>query len=144
MIPEVILKALGGEDMTLLNETEKVYFLIDLLDRHMKTLPNDSPISNYLESILGFLKTKDPFLQEAAISNSVLLINNLPQSTSETNDLISYLERYIAELEIELKNDPSNDFLKGKIKGIMHAVVMARMIRQGNRSQGEGIDVIID
>ncbi|MGK9250726.1 hypothetical protein [Paenibacillus humicus] len=130
--------------MTLLNETEKVYFLIDLLDRHMKKLPNDSPISNYLESILGFLKTKDPILQEAAISNSVLLINNLPQSTFDTNDLISYLERYIAELEIELKNDPSNDFLKGKIKGIKHAVVMARMIRQGSRSQGEGIDVIID
>ncbi len=130
--------------MTLLNEKEKVYFLIDLLDMHMKKLPNDSPISNYLESILGVLKTKDPILQEAAISNSVLFINNLAQSTSETNDLISYLERYITELEIELKNDPSNDLLKGNIKGIKHAVVMARMIRQGSRGQGKGIDVIID
>jgi len=130
--------------MTLLNETEKVYFLIDLLDRHLIKLPNDSPISNFLESILSFLRTTDPIHQEEAISNSLLFINNLAQSAAETNDLISHLERHMAELEIELKNDPSDDVLKGKIKGIKDAVVTARMLRRSSTSQGEGIDVIID
>ncbi|MNW66609.1 hypothetical protein D3C74_450930 [compost metagenome] len=50
----------------------------------------------------------------------------------------------MAELEIELKNDPSDDVLKGKIKGIKDAVVTARMLRRSSKSQGEGIDVIID
>lgn len=109
----------------------------------MKKLPKDSPISNYLESILGFLRTADPILQEAAISNTELFINNIAQCAAETNDLISCLERYMAELETELKNDPSDDVLKRKIKSIKHAVETARMLRRSSKSQGEGIDVII-
>ncbi len=128
----------------MLDDIEKISFLIDVLDRHMKKLPKDSPIRNYLESIQSFLRTTDPIHQEAAIANSVLFINNLAQSASETNDLINYLERHMAELEIELKNDPSDDVLKGKIKGIKNAVITARMLRRSSGSRGEGIDVIID
>ncbi|MUG74032.1 hypothetical protein [Paenibacillus validus] len=130
--------------MALLNETEKVDFLIDLLDQHMQKLPDEDILRNYLESIHGFLKTNDSILQKAAISNSVLFMDNLAQSTSETDYLISYFEKYMAELETKLKEEPENDFLKGKIKGIKHAVVIAKMIKKGNEYQGEGISVIID
>ena len=62
--------------MTLLNDEEKVAFLIELLDRQIDNLPGENSFANYLESIRGFLKTKDPILQKAAISNSELFIDN--------------------------------------------------------------------
>lgn len=62
--------------MTLLNDEEKVTFLIDLLERHIDKLPSENSFVNYLESIRGFLKTKDPILQKTAISNSELFIDN--------------------------------------------------------------------
>ncbi|OUS78134.1 hypothetical protein B1748_05065 [Paenibacillus sp. MY03] len=130
--------------MTLLNDTKKVSILIDILARHMKKLPNDSAIRDYLGTIKSFLETKIPTIQEKAISNSTKFINTLAQCTSETNDLINCLEGELAELEMEMKNDPSDDLLKGNIKGIKHALVLTRMMRLGYRSQGEGIDVIID
>ncbi|WP_442602774.1 hypothetical protein [Paenibacillus sp. KN14-4R] len=62
--------------MTLLNDEEKVTFLIGLLERHIDKLPSENSFANYLESIRGFLKTKDPILQKAAFSNSELFIDN--------------------------------------------------------------------
>ncbi|MEK3914202.1 hypothetical protein [Paenibacillus sp. FSL H7-0331] len=62
--------------MTLLNDGEKVTILIDLLERHIDKLPSENSFANYLESIRGFLKTKDPILQKAAFSNSELFIDN--------------------------------------------------------------------
>jgi hypothetical protein len=46
--------------MTLLNDAERVAFLISLLDRHINELPSEDTFANYLESLHGFLKTKDP------------------------------------------------------------------------------------
>ncbi|WP_339372085.1 hypothetical protein [Paenibacillus elgii] len=63
--------------MTLLNDTEKVTFLINLLDHHIKKLSKEDIFANYLESIRIFLKTKDSILQKAAFSNSELIIDNL-------------------------------------------------------------------
>lgn len=53
--------------MTLLNDEEKVAFLIELLERHMSKFPAESNLANYLESIRGFLKTKDPILQKQRV-----------------------------------------------------------------------------
>ena len=58
--------------MTLLNDEEKVTFLIDLLDRHIDKLRSENSFVNYLESIRVFLKTKDPILQKTAISGNGL------------------------------------------------------------------------
>ncbi len=63
--------------MTLLNDEEKVTFLIELLERHMSKFPAESNLANYLESIRGFLKTKDPILQIAVFSNSELFIDSI-------------------------------------------------------------------
>ncbi|MFH5181451.1 hypothetical protein ACHHV8_01700 [Paenibacillus sp. TAB 01] len=63
--------------MTLLNDTEKVAFLIHVLNRHIEKLPSDDTIACYLESIRGFLKTKDATLQKAAFSNSELFLDNI-------------------------------------------------------------------
>lgn len=68
--------------MTLLNDTEKVALLINVLDRHIDKLPGEDTFANYLESIRGFLKTKDPILQKAAFSNSELFIDNISHSIS--------------------------------------------------------------
>lgn len=65
--------------MTLLNDSEKVTFLIDVLDRHIDKLSSEETFANYLESIRAFLKTKDPILQKAAYSNSELFMDNLSQ-----------------------------------------------------------------
>ncbi|WP_240418714.1 hypothetical protein [Paenibacillus periandrae] len=62
--------------MTLPNDGEKVNILIELLERHIDKLPSENSFANYLESIRGFLKTKDPILQKAAFSNSELFIDN--------------------------------------------------------------------
>ncbi|GMX66752.1 hypothetical protein Elgi_60240 [Paenibacillus elgii] len=64
-------------NVTLLNDTEKVTFLINLLDHHIKKLSKEDIFANYLESIRIFLKTKDSILQKAAFSNSELIIDNL-------------------------------------------------------------------
>ncbi|MEK5478145.1 hypothetical protein NYE70_14660 [Paenibacillus sp. FSL R5-0407] len=130
--------------MTLLNDTEKVQFLIGLFDNHMAKLPNESSFRNYIESIQGFLKTDDLILQKAAISNSILFFEILEHSITDIDFIVSYFERYLEELEIELKGDLQNEFLKGKIKGIQHALVIARMMRHGRGYQGEGINIIID
>lgn len=63
--------------MTLLNDTEKVAFLISILDHHIKKLPSEDTFANYLESIRFFLSTNDSINQKAAISNSELFIDNL-------------------------------------------------------------------
>ncbi len=130
--------------MTLLNDTEKVQFLIGLFDNHTAKLPHDSSFRNYIESIQGFLKTDDPILQKAAISNSILFFENLEHSISEIDSIISYFERYLEELEAELQLDLQNELLQGKIKGIKHALVIVRMMRHGRRYQGEGVSIIID
>ncbi|MBG9734960.1 hypothetical protein [Paenibacillus alvei] len=61
----------------MLNDTEKVTFLIHVLEHHIDRLPKEDTFTNYLESICGFLKTKDPILQKAAYSNSELFIDNI-------------------------------------------------------------------
>ncbi len=63
--------------MTLLDDTEKVAFLISTLNRHIKKLPSENAFANYLESIQIFLSTNDSINQKAAISNSELFIDNL-------------------------------------------------------------------
>ncbi|ASS68156.1 MULTISPECIES: hypothetical protein [Paenibacillus] len=130
--------------MRLLNDTEKVQFLIDLFGNHMEKIPSENSFRDYIESIQGFLKTHDSILQKAAISNSILFFENLEHSISEIDSIISYFERYLEELEAELQEDLQNQFLKGKIKGVKHALVIVRMMRQGRRYQGEGVNIIID
>lgn len=73
--------------MTLLNDEEKVAFLIELLERHMNKLPGESNFSNYLESICGFLKTKDPILQKAALYNTELFIDSISHEFNKSNFL---------------------------------------------------------
>ena len=63
--------------MSLLNDSEKVKFLIDVLDRHIDKLSGETTLANYLESIRGFLKTEDPNLHKVAFSNSELFADNL-------------------------------------------------------------------
>ncbi|CAM4038205.1 hypothetical protein COLU111180_20440 [Cohnella lubricantis] len=130
--------------MTLLNDTEKVQVLIELVDNHMAKLPKEGPFRNYIESIQDFLKTNDSILQKAAISNSTLFFENLERSFTEIDSIISYFERYLEELETQLQGDLHNEFLKGKIKGIKYALVIIRMMRHGRRYQGEGVNIIID
>ncbi|MCK8489244.1 hypothetical protein M0651_18895 [Paenibacillus sp. MBLB2552] len=130
--------------MTLLNDTEKVQLLIGLFDNHMAKLPNESSFRNYIELIQSFLKTGDLILQKAAISNSILFFENLEQCNPEIDSIISCFERYLEELKAELQGDLQNEFLKGKIKGIKHALVIARMMRHGRGYQGEGVNIIID
>lgn len=77
----------GVELMTLLNDEEKVAFLIELLERHMSKFPAESNLANYLESIRGFLKTKDPILQKAECSNSELFIDSI--SHDDDNQITS-------------------------------------------------------
>lgn len=49
--------------------------------------------------------------------------------------LIGYFENYLIELALELQNDPDDLFIQGKIKGVQHALQMARMyIHAGNNS----------
>lgn len=67
----------AGDKMTLLNDSEKIAFLIDVLDHHIDKLPSEENFSNYLESIRAFLKTKDPILQKAAYSNSELFMDTM-------------------------------------------------------------------
>ncbi|BCG60451.1 hypothetical protein [Paenibacillus sp. URB8-2] len=62
--------------MTLLNDTEKVIFLINALERHIEKLSSEDIFANYLDSIRCFLNTNDPILQKAAFSNSELFIDN--------------------------------------------------------------------
>ena len=63
--------------MSLLNDGEKVAFLIDILNRHIQKLPCGDTFRNYLESICGILKHDDSFLQKAAFANSELFIDAL-------------------------------------------------------------------
>lgn len=130
--------------MTLLNETEKVQFLMGLFENHLAKLPNGSSHRDYIESIQGFLKTDDSVIQKAAISKSIQFFENLERSISEIDSLISYFERYSEKLEAELQGNLQNEFLNGKIKGIKHALVIIRMMRHGRRYQGEGVNIIID
>lgn len=53
----------------------------------MDKLPGESNFSNYLESIRGFLKTKDPILQKAALSNSELFIDSISHDVNNSNYL---------------------------------------------------------
>ncbi|GFN33859.1 hypothetical protein [Paenibacillus xylaniclasticus] len=73
--------------MSLLNDSEKVKFLIDVLDRHIDKLSGETTLANYLASIRGFLKTEDPNLQKVAFSNSELFVDNLAY---KLNSQISY------------------------------------------------------
>ncbi|WP_339186017.1 hypothetical protein NST37_24780 [Brevibacillus sp. FSL K6-6036] len=130
--------------MTLLNDTEKVQFLISLFDNHIEKLPTEGTFRNYIESIQYFLKSDDSIIQKAAISNCNLFFENLEHSISEIDSLISYFERYSEELKVELQGDLQNEFLKGKIKGIKHALVIIRMMRHGRSYQGKGVNIIID
>ena len=99
----------------------------------------------HLNQIQCFLKTDDLIIQKTKISNSNLFFENLEHSIFEIDSLISYFERYMEELEVELQGDLQNEFLKGKIKGIKHVLVIIRMMRQhGRRSPGEGVNIIID
>lgn len=127
-----------------MSDTEKVHFLIELIDSHMKVLADKDPLRSYVESLKCFLKTRDSIVQKDAISNSGLFIDNLAHRYTETESIITYYERYLGELEAELEVESQNEFLKGKIKGIKHALIIARMIRHGNRYHGEGVSVIID
>ncbi|WP_055107612.1 hypothetical protein [Paenibacillus ihumii] len=63
--------------MSLLNDGEKVAFLIEILNRHIQKLPCGDTFRNYLESICGVLKHDDLFIQKAAIANSELFIEAL-------------------------------------------------------------------
>jgi hypothetical protein len=57
--------------------------------------------------------------------------------------LVEYFERYLAALQTELASDPDNEFLKGKINGMKHALVRARMYNIDEKGRHQ-IDVIID
>lgn len=74
--------------MTSLNEKEKVAFLIEVLGRHIDKLPSESSFAFYLESICGFLRSRDSILQKAAYSNSELFIDII--SYDLTNNVSSH------------------------------------------------------
>jgi hypothetical protein len=57
--------------------------------------------------------------------------------------LVEYFEPYISELESELALDPDDEFLKGKIKGMEHALVRSRVYNIDGSGRHQ-IDVIID
>jgi len=60
----------------------------------------------------------------------------------ELDFLIEYLERSVTEFEAELESDPDNEFIKGKIKGLNHAL---RIVRMYNKPElGNHISVFID
>jgi hypothetical protein len=60
----------------------------------------------------------------------------------EIDGLIEYFERNIVELQQELQLEPNDEFLKGKIAGIKHALIICRMYNRPEN--GNQIDVIID
>ncbi|MBY0158730.1 hypothetical protein H0178_23530 [Cytobacillus firmus] len=65
----VMMKETGeaGDNLTLLNDSEKVAFLIAVLECHIDKLPSKEIFLNYLESIRAFLKTKDPNSPKSSI-----------------------------------------------------------------------------
>lgn len=60
----------------------------------------------------------------------------------EIDGLIEYFERNIVELQQELQLEPNDVFLKGKIAGIKHALIICRIYNRPEN--GNQIDVIID
>lgn len=58
--------------------------------------------------------------------------------------LIEYLEKYLAELSLELEGEPADLFLQGKIKGVQHALKFVRIHACAEKNDGQFVDVIID
>lgn len=94
-----IRNEVGVELMTLLSDGEKVTFLIELLESHMNKLLRESKFANYLESIRGFLHTKDPILQKAAISNSELFIDSISHDINNQTDTKHVVDSLIAAID---------------------------------------------
>lgn len=60
----------------------------------------------------------------------------------EIDGLIEYFERNMVELQQELQLKPDDEFLKGKIAGIKHALIICRMYNKPEN--GNQIDIKID
>lgn len=60
----------------------------------------------------------------------------------EIDRLIEYFEQNLAELQKKLQLEPNDEFLKGKIAGIKHTLIICRMYKRPEN--GNQIDVIID
>lgn len=61
----------------------------------------------------------------------------------EIDSLIDYFERYKIEVEAEMQLEPEDQFLKGKAKGIQHALTICRMYNMPEEEYNL-IDVEID
>jgi len=61
----------------------------------------------------------------------------------EIDSLIEYFEKYKLEVEVEIQLEPENQFLKGKVKGIQHALTICRMYNRPEEGRNL-IDVEID
>lgn len=126
-----------------MNDTEKLQTLLIMLDKHIQMADRDDALTKYLESIRTFLKTNDGMKQKEFLSNSESFIDSLASNSNEF-DFINYLENNIEELEMELKKNGRNEFIKGKVQGIKLALRIIRMQRIANTSNRQGIDIIID
>ncbi|GKS09831.1 hypothetical protein YDYSY3_08310 [Paenibacillus chitinolyticus] len=61
----------------------------------------------------------------------------------EIDSLIDFFERYKLEIESEIQLEPENQFLKGKEKGIQHALTICRMYNMPEEGRNY-IDIEID
>ena len=61
----------------------------------------------------------------------------------ELDFLIDHFDQQKAELEAELKADPTNEFIKGKLKGITYARMIVNIYNHPD-NLGHPIDVEID
>ncbi|AOZ94845.1 hypothetical protein [Paenibacillus crassostreae] len=61
----------------------------------------------------------------------------------ELDYLMNYFSQCIADLEVEIEADPTNEFLKGKLQGIKYARVITSMYNLPE-DFGHPIDVEID
>lgn len=66
-----------------MSETEKIDIMISLLIAHYEKVQQENTLSNYLESLIGFLKAKDSILQKVAVSNASLFFDNLLYELSD-------------------------------------------------------------
>jgi hypothetical protein len=61
----------------------------------------------------------------------------------ELDLLLEHFKTYKSDLEKELELNPDDEFLKGKIKGIQHGIVLISMYNNDEKGRHQ-IDVIID
>jgi hypothetical protein len=88
-----------SENMVALTDSEKVDLLIALLEAHLEKMQTENTLSNYLESLTSFLKSRDQILQKAAVSNSSLFFDNLHHDFSNLITSIQAIGALVAAFD---------------------------------------------